>query len=86
MKESTQLQLMKSVMLWELLDESLSLIDERDLKHRMKFLFNNISKQCSLMRSELERAGVINHEDDDYEKVKDFIIDVVINELNTIKQ
>jgi hypothetical protein len=85
MKESTQAQLMKSVMLWELFDESLSLIDDRDLEHRMKYLFKKISNSSKLMRSQLEGIGAIDQEDDDYEKVKESLIELVINELNTIK-
>lgn len=85
MNKETQKQVMKSIALWDLFDESLSLIDERELKHRMKFLFNGLSKKSHLLRKELERNGVINHEEDDYEKVKDELAELVFNNLNKIE-
>ena len=85
MNKETQKQVMKSIALWDLFDESLSLIDERDLKHRMKFLFNGLSKKSHLLRKELERNGVINHEEDDYERVKEQIAEAVFKEFETIK-
>ena len=85
MNKETQKQIMISVALWDLFDESLSLIDERGLRHRMKFLFKGLSNKSSLLRKELERNGVINQEEDDYEKVKDQIAEAVFKEFETIK-
>jgi hypothetical protein len=85
MNKETQKQIMISVALWDLFDESLSLIDERGLKHRMKFLFKGLSNKSSLLRKELERNGVINQEEDDYEKVKDELTELVFNNLNKIE-
>lgn len=85
MNKETQKQIIISVALWDLFDESLSLIDERGLRHRMKFLFKGLSNKSSLLRKELERNGVINQEEDDYEKVKDELAELVFNNLNKIE-
>lgn len=85
MNKETQKQIIISVALWDLFDESLSLIDERGLRHRMKFLFKGLSNKSSLLRKELERNGVINQEEDDYEKVKEELAELVFNNLNKIE-
>ena len=85
MNKETQKQIIISVALWDLFDESLSLIDERGLRHRMKFLFKGLSNKSSLLRKELERNGVINQEEDDYEKVMEELADLVFNNLNKIE-
>ena len=85
MNKETQKQIMKSIALWDLFDESLSLIDERDLRHRLKYVFNKLKNDSHLLRKEFIRNGVINQEEDDYEKVKDQIAEAVFNEFETIK-
>ena len=85
MNKETQKQIMKSIALWDLFDESLSLIDERDLRHRLKYVFNKLKNDSHLLRKEFIRNGVINQEEDDYEKVKDQIAEAVFKEFETIK-
>jgi hypothetical protein len=85
MNKETQKQIMKTVALWDLFDESLASIDDRALRHRMKFLFKGLSNKSYLFRKELERNGVINNQEDDYERVKDYIAETINEQFESIK-
>jgi hypothetical protein len=85
MNKKTQKQLMMTVAIWDLFDESLSLIDERTLRQGMKYRFKSLSIQSKLMRTELKLAGVLDQEEDDYERVKEEIAEIVFNQFNLIE-
>jgi hypothetical protein len=85
MNKKTQKQLMMTVAIWDLFDESLSLIDERTLRQGMKYRFKSLSIQSKLMRTELKLAGVLDQEEDDYERVKEQIAEIVFNQFNLIE-
>ena len=85
MNKKTQKRLMMTVAIWDLFDESLSLIDERTLRQGMKYRFKSLSIQSKLMRTELKLAGVLDQEEDDYERVKEEIAEIVFNQFNLIE-
>ena len=85
MNKETQKRLMFSMVLWDTFDESLASIDERELRHRMKYLFSKLAKDSNLLRKQFIREGIINQEEDDYEKVKDELAELVFNNLNKIE-